>query len=146
VKTFVHIVTERTQIFYDVSQKKSDNKVIEPQRFLAVSEWKVPHFGSSYSIWPTRNYDRHEWSRSWCNRWQVRYGRDDRRGKSEVDSRGPHQGSSVSLGCRGWTPSKLQPIDSYELPKVRYVVLSLAIPASFSTNLIYSISVLLWYL
>lgn len=37
---------------------------------------------------------------------------DDRRGKSEVDSRGPHQGSSVSPSCRSWTPSKLQPVNS----------------------------------
>lgn len=68
-------------------------------------------------------YDRHEWPRSSHRRWQVRYGR-DRRGKSEVGSRGPHQESSVSPGCRGWTLSKLQPVDSYELPKVRYAVLS----------------------
>lgn len=117
-------------------RKKEMTKLSKPQRhFLAVSEWKVPHLGSSHSMWlPTRNYDRHEWLRSSCNRWQVRYGRDDRRGKSEVDSRGPHQGSSVSLGCRGWTPSKLQLVDSSELPKVRYAVLSSTIPASFSTS------------
>jgi len=124
-------------------KKKRDNNVIKSQcYFLAVSEWKVPHFGSSYPMWlSTRNYDRHEWSQSSCNQWQVRYGRDDRRGKTEVDSREPHQGLSVSLGCRGWTPSKLQPIDNYELPKVWYAVLSLKIRASFSTD--YSISVLL---
>lgn len=69
-------------------------------------------------------YDRHERPR------RVRADGDrfdtagtwDRRGKSGVDSREPYQGSSVyiPLGWQGWTVSKLRPVDSYELPKVRY--------------------------
>lgn len=92
-----------------------------------LAEWKVRRCGDHHIRCGSQQETPHEWPWSSRPRWQVRYGTGDSERVEWVKS---------SLGdlIKGFpyppvvetrTPSKLQLVDSYELPKVRYAVLSL---------------------